>query len=358
MYRLLLLSILSLSLFSAHAKTYVSQHIKTDITWKKANSPYIVSNDLTIMDTATLTIEAGVLVEFSKDTRILVRGSILALGKRNKKITFKGLNNDSWNGFLFTQSCDNFDPTTQTGCHFDFCSFKGTGISPTHLIRSKGCNVAINNCSIDNCYTAIQSERQAEIWVENNQFKNCNRVLNVKNTSIAHVTYNKMSNCNSIMLGGSTDFSNNILKKFSGRGRHSGIVVWMLGGGIVNIENNDFQKFERYTIKLQKQTKRSTFTVRNNNFKNNETNLKLSCKYYNRGKSTVEQNNFHNYSKYHIQLFSPCSDKGIETLTLGANYWGKIQEAQALDEAILDQRKDNSLAGTVQYSELIKKAIK
>jgi len=339
---------------SAIATTYVGQSIDQHTTWTKSNSPYIITMDLLVEEDITLTIQPGTKVFFSKETQIIIAGNLIAKGSKSQKISFTGLNDTDWNGFFFTRSCNDYNPDNQEGVCFIYCSFKGTGNAPTHLIRSKGCNINISNCTIENCYTAIQTERQAELWITKSCFKYCNRVLNIRNTSLATVTKNKMTSCNSIMLGGTTIFKENTLKKFTGNGRHSGVVIWMLGGGIVDISNNQFIKFEDYAIKLHKMSKRSSFLVSNNDFKNNQTNLKLSCKYYNQGTSLVENNNFYNYKQYHISLFEPCMDKEDEVLEIGANYWGKLSKEE-VKKAALDKNQDENISAEIQFKTLLKK---
>lgn len=343
-------------LTNTHATTYIGQHITNNTKWTKANSPYIITIDLAVLKGVILTIEPGTKVLFSKETRMTVSGNLIAIGTARQRISFSGLNESDWNGFSFTKECNDYNPTTQEGTCFNYCSFKGTRNAPAHLIRTKGCNINIVNSTIEDCYTAIQTERQAEIWVSKSLFKNCNRVLNVRNTSLATVINNKMIACNSIMLGGTTVFKGNTLKKFTGKGRHSGIIVWMLGGGVIDIDNNQFIRFEDYAIKLHKMSKRSSFSVHNNNFKHNKTNLKLSCKYYNKGNSTVDNNNFHNCKKYHIKLFEPCSDEAKETLKIGANYWGKLSNEQ-IKQTILDHNQDENITAKVEYKTALKKTI-
>ena len=336
------------------ATTYVGQSIDQHTTWTKSYSPYVITTDLLIEKGITLTIQPGTQVLFSKETQMTIAGNLIAIGNKSHKISFTGLNNSDWNGFLFTKNCNNYNPDNQEGICFNYCSFKGTGNAPTHLIRSKGCDIKITNCIIENCYTAIQTERQAELWVTKSCFKYCNRVLNIRNTSLATVTQNKMIRCNSIMLGGTTIFKDNILKKFTGNGRHAGLVVWMLGGGVIDISNNQFIKFEDYAIKLYKMSRRSSFLVSNNDFKNNQTNLKLSCKYFNQGTSLVEKNNFYNYKQYHISLFEPCSDEENEVLEIGVNYWGKMSK-EDIKKAILDKDQDENISAQIQFKASLKK---
>jgi hypothetical protein len=338
--------------FSAFATTYINSPIEADTRWTKSNSPYILTTDIKIMEGATLEIEPGTKVYFAAETKMIVDGGLRAIGKKSKKIIFTGHNDASWNGFLLNRSCEHYNEENQSGTIFKYCSFKGVGEAPAQLIRTKGCNLRVEGCIIEDCYTAIQSERQARIEVENSKFKNCNRPINVRNTSMAKIISNKMEDCNSIMLGGTTEFKGNVLKKFSGKGRHSGVIVWMLGGGIIDMEGNRFLKFEDYALKLQKMSRRSTLNLKGNIFKDNTTNLKLSCKYYNRGNIAIENNNFFNCNEYHVRLFSPCSEEEEITVEIGANYWGKISEDE-LKNVTFDKQKDGKLTAKVNFEKVL-----
>lgn len=353
MMRIFLISCLLLSQsLNLLATTYINSPIEADTRWSKSNSPYIITTDIKIEEGATLEIEAGTKVYFTAETKMIIDGGLRAVGKRSKKILFTGHNDASWNGFLFMRTCEHYNAENNSGTFFKYCKFIGVGEAPAQLIRTKGCNLRIEDCSIEDCYTAIQSERQARIQVENSRFKNCNRPINVRNTSMAKIIGNKMDNCNSIMLGGTTEFKDNVLKKFSGKGRHSGVIVWMLGGGIIDMENNQFLKFEDYAVKLQKMSRRSTLNLKSNVFKDNATNLKLSCKYYNRGTIAIENNNFFNFSEYQIRLFSPCSEEEYVKVQIGANYWGKMSEDE-LKNATLDKKKDDKLSAIVGFQKVL-----
>jgi len=342
---------------TTNAITYITANIEADTRWLKANSPYIIVNDINIKPGATLSIEAGTKILFSAETKLIVEGTIRAIGSKKKKISFSGKDNSAWNGFELWRSCGQYDSTSNAGCVFQHCNFKGVGDAPAHLIRSKGCNLLLADCLIENCYTAVQSERQAHVYIENNSFKNCDRPLNVRNTSMATVRNNKMDICNSIMLGGSTTFTGNVLKNFSAKGRHSGVIIWMLGGGVVQMEKNQFLKFEDYAIKLQKMSRRSSFYLKGNTFKDNGTNLKISCKYANKGTTIVENNNFMNYVEHHVRLFAPCEDdaEGL-ILKIGKNFWGNLPEAQ-IKTAIFDKTKDDKLSTTIEIDAPLPKAI-
>jgi len=338
--------------------TYIGQHIERNTTWTKAGSPYIITLDLIIQKGAILTIEGGVEVLFSRETRMIVDGGIRAEGSKSKKITFSGLNDGSWNGFLLLHTCEAYEPETEEGTLFRHCIFKGTGDAPSHLIRTKGCDLQVADSYIEDCYIGIHSERQAYIYVESNYFKYCDRPINVQNTSQAKVTNNTMIACNSVLLGGTTLFEGNTLKKFTDLGRHSGVIVWMLGGGIVTIKNNRFVKFEDVAVKLQRMSHRSSWSLEENDFKHNGVNLKLSCKYYNYGKSSIINNNFYNYNQYHVRLFDIClDDETNNVVEIGANYWGKLSEDE-MNKATLDMTNDPKLTGEVEYTSLLSKTIR
>jgi len=329
---------------SLGATTYVEGSILEDTKWLRANSPYIITQNLLIAEGACLRIEAGVELQFVHETQILVKGGLSAIGSKRKPIRFLGHNNAPWNGLRFYHNCLHFEEGQVRSTQFEYCEFLGIGEAPAQLLRTEGCHLSIRNCKIEDCYTAIQSERQAKIQLIDSEIRNCDRALNVRNSSMAKVRGNEIENCNSIMLGGSTDFENNQLKKFTSYGRHSGLVIWMLGGGLINIRNNEFEQFEGVAIKLQKMSRRSSLNIRQNQFKGNETNLKLSCQYANKGKTLVEENNFIDCKRYQLALFSPCADEPAP-IVIGPNYWGKSDE-----NAFLDQEQDLNISAKLQVA--------
>lgn len=68
--------------------TQVSGIISTDTTWTLVNSPYIVTNDVTIKNGVTLTIEPGVVVKFDDVYYLYVDGILKAGGTNASLITF------------------------------------------------------------------------------------------------------------------------------------------------------------------------------------------------------------------------------------------------------------------------------
>jgi len=85
--------LLNLSLFLStviFAQTNVSGTISSDTTWSLINSPYTVTGSVGVSSGVTLTIEAGVIINFSGDYKILVKGSLISSGTSSSLITFNG----------------------------------------------------------------------------------------------------------------------------------------------------------------------------------------------------------------------------------------------------------------------------
>ena len=91
-------SFISVFYFSAHyalAGTNVTDDITSNTIWTVAESPYIVSTNLYIAPSTTLTIEPGVVVKFESYSGLNVAGDIIANGNINNKITFTSILDDS-----------------------------------------------------------------------------------------------------------------------------------------------------------------------------------------------------------------------------------------------------------------------
>jgi len=76
-------------------------------TWKKANSPYTVTGDISVAKNQTLTIEPGVVVRFAGHFRMTVgyRATLKAVGTEQDKILFTATDlNEGWFGLRFVNS--------------------------------------------------------------------------------------------------------------------------------------------------------------------------------------------------------------------------------------------------------------
>ncbi len=86
----------------------VGGHISSDTTWYYVNSPYIVIDNVTVDPGVTLTVEAGVVVEFNNLTKLDVQGTLITEGTSTNYTTFTSNNTapapGDWMGIYFNGS--------------------------------------------------------------------------------------------------------------------------------------------------------------------------------------------------------------------------------------------------------------
>jgi len=84
------------------SQTAVSGAIASNTVWTLAGSPYIVTDNIDVSESATLTIEPGVVVKFSANTGMELHGYLSAIGTETNRIVFtSNLTSPtigSWNG--------------------------------------------------------------------------------------------------------------------------------------------------------------------------------------------------------------------------------------------------------------------
>ncbi len=88
MKRVLTLVVLLVSGGPLWADTNVGGTISTNTTWALSGSPFIVTSDITINSGVTLTVQPGVSVKVNQSKRILINGTLIAVGTAAEPIVF------------------------------------------------------------------------------------------------------------------------------------------------------------------------------------------------------------------------------------------------------------------------------
>ncbi len=137
------------SCFAITAQTNVSGGIYANTTWTLANSPYIVTANVVLFPSYTLTIQPGVVVKFDNGTQLEIRqAALVALGTSTDSITFTGNTSTtagSWNSIYLNGGT----MTTK----FSYCNFKYAtnaisdqrgGVGDTLMVNHSNFNVNTN----------------------------------------------------------------------------------------------------------------------------------------------------------------------------------------------------------------------
>lgn len=151
-------------LFPVAKATYVEGAITQDTIWTLVDSPFVVSNNITVYPNATLTIEPGVQVRFGGLFNLTILGKLYANGTE-KPITFTSNKEPptagDWDGIYFSGA----NTSTLISCSIAYAInglFAENGNvdiknSDIRFCRDNGINMANANVTIRNCLIAENS---------------------------------------------------------------------------------------------------------------------------------------------------------------------------------------------------------
>ena len=92
--------------FRTVGATYVEGPLVQDTVWTRVNSPFVLSNNVTVFPDVTLTLESGVEVRFGGNFSLIVNGRLVANGTENKVIRLTSNNitaeKGDWGTILFS----------------------------------------------------------------------------------------------------------------------------------------------------------------------------------------------------------------------------------------------------------------
>ena len=194
---------MSQSVIPSAKATYVEGAITHDTVWTLVDSPFVVSNDITVYANATLTIEPGVEVRFGGNFSLTVAGRLLANGTistiaftSNKEQPVPG----DWDTIEFTGA----QKSTLIGCFFAYAQ---------NAISVNNGNVEIVNSTISFTQSAVTAT---------------GGIFSLQNSTVNLSTVNgiNMTNTNAAIL-------NNVITENAGNATESqGNLTASLGSGI------------------------------------------------------------------------------------------------------------------------------
>ncbi len=202
--------LLILASISLTAQTVIHDGQEVSGKWTKTKSPYIIEGEAIVPDGETLTIKPGTEIQFKTgddfDYRyeegdlnpnfnvgcIRVEGTIIAKGKKNKFITFKGTDKyGNWGNVFMINSKDNIFEY----CHIEaghFMRLVTTDDNATGCISFINSSGTVKNCIITRGWTGINCKQGSmpeiiNCTIVNNEYgieANSNSKPNVVNTII------------------------------------------------------------------------------------------------------------------------------------------------------------------------------
>ena len=120
-----------------YSQTNVSGNISSDSTWNFAGSPYVVTGNLTVDATFTLTIDAGVEVRFDNGRSMYVNGAVNATNTTFTSNT--GTTPGLWNYLQFNAG----SVSILTNCQVEYGQYVNVGA---------GGDLTITGGAIENMY--------------------------------------------------------------------------------------------------------------------------------------------------------------------------------------------------------------
>lgn len=306
-----------------------------NLNWTKANSPYFVNGNLLVEAGSELSIEPGVIVQFTGNYYIRINGGINAIGSNEEPIVFtqSGDNLNSWAGItinggsnLLINDYEYVSGNIMKNCmiigasnplilnssvYVDFCSFVGNGgdIPVTGSSILKNCKIE-SGISCADGVTIINNDIQGNINCGGNFY---GKIL--KNEIYGEITYGK-------------PFSGSIINNVIHRGiNYSGCVYeeYSVDNGL--IINNDI--YGSVSISGELSIKNNTFSSGDisiydysGNFTSNIINtcpINISSFW-----GTIVGNNFVGYKDTIVDVSS--SSSAIYDFT--GNYWGESQTSE------------------------------
>jgi hypothetical protein len=191
------------------AKTLVGGIISTNTTWKKTDSPFLVTDTVQIPEGVTLTIEPGSIINKSANIDMfLLMGKLYAYGTSLDPITFNGGGNST---IVVTY------PNYGEG-DFKFCIFQNSrklwdGSGKLYLRYSQIININYGSDKTigDSCISF--GNPTGDCNIEYNRFINCGGIMSYDNDYNINIKYNLFKNMVTPIwnAGGGTPKTKNIM---------------------------------------------------------------------------------------------------------------------------------------------------
>lgn len=226
------------ALFSGVNATYVEGPITRDTIWTLVDSPFVVSNNITVYSNATLTIEPGVEVRFGENFSIIVSGKLYADGT-SKRITFTSNKMQpevgDWQAIVFNGAQE----STLIGCSISYAVYgmfiengnveirdSSVGFSENGITATSS-TLLVYNCNISSCSQNGIDITDSRCIIQKSTIKENqgNGISITGNEQVIIQENNITANGNGILLTGSESSNVNISENMINANEQTGIRI-------------------------------------------------------------------------------------------------------------------------------------
>lgn len=142
------------------AGTYVDYDIIANTTWRPTGNPYIIARNMQIREGATLTIQAGVFLQFNQQAGLRVMdGKLIVEGTAAQRVVFTAAvpQPSYWYGVFFGPG------DRGSSLHYADFSYAGQGFSWYSIIRVANLAVVDTSIHMDNCSFSYSGRNGIEL---------------------------------------------------------------------------------------------------------------------------------------------------------------------------------------------------
>ncbi|MBS3915967.1 MAG: T9SS type A sorting domain-containing protein [Bacteroidetes bacterium] len=327
---------------SLFASTNVSGYIYQKVTWTAAGSPYYLTDNVIVKDTAGITVEPGVRIIATGDYHLQVFGQLRALGTKDSMISFESMtvefalgskpyqvSDNSGSMFrycrftAFAQSGHNII-TASIGLNFENCIFDFGYISVYNISSFPGIHLRATNCLFyykTSGYPFYGNTQKSSLYLVGNTFKRLT-VLNLLESNFIHDNYFETG---------------------------SDLMNWQTSTKNADIQCNNFYHGNIGINFHSNVPWTGKAVVKNNLFDSCRIAIRFDCRITNTDSFDI-QNNWIITKEKAIEFNESCSGTGsYQWVYFGKNYFGTTDTNKIL-AVITDYRKAQTIPFKVQIS--------
>lgn len=189
---------IQLEAYGQNANFITHQTINSTQVWNHP-LPFVVLGSLTVRETGQLTLAAGTRMYVRATAPIIIHGTLITQGTRNRPVVFRGERIDdyyrdlpgSWPGILFTETSKN-NVLTFTELHNALNTITVNG--PSVNAEPK---LTVRQCQINNAFEAGLLLTETDVEVTNSLISNCASNIAIQkggNYNFIHCTVASMTN--------------------------------------------------------------------------------------------------------------------------------------------------------------------